>query len=129
MTSYIRGVGTALHSWSVPHAEGKLDRIFRKIDEDKDGKIDDSELQKAAKQLGGNVDVSAVFKKADSDRDGKITKDELKAALREIKMQQPQQMRQQNVLDQIRRANEMARNETQNDIELEAQGKRVDTYA
>jgi Ca2+-binding EF-hand superfamily protein len=60
------------------------DDLFAKIDTNKDGAIDEEEMQAAAQKMHHKrphhaPNLDALFKAADTDGDGKISKDEFKA--------------------------------------------------
>jgi len=64
------------------NAKARIDRIFAKLDTNKDGYINKSEFQDFAKTVGVDAQgASAVFDSIDTNGDGKISKDEVQSFL------------------------------------------------
>ena len=64
----------------------KADRfngLFKKLDQDQDGSISKSEIEKLSKRFGSKVDD--LFKAADKDGDGKISKSEFVSMMYQLK--------------------------------------------
>ncbi|MBN8554386.1 MAG: EF-hand domain-containing protein [Deltaproteobacteria bacterium] len=65
----------------------RFNNLFKKLDQDQDGSISKSELEKISKRFGSKVDE--LFKSADKDSDGKISKSEFVAMMYKMKPRDP----------------------------------------
>ncbi|HWT53241.1 MAG TPA: EF-hand domain-containing protein [Rhodocyclaceae bacterium] len=81
-------------SRSSTKANALAEELFAKIDSNKQGYIEKSDLQSAISGTDNDSDVDALFSQLDSDGDGKVTEDEFTNVLSQLN-QQFDQMRMQ----------------------------------